>query len=201
MQKKYVFYVIMIILVLVTPVIVAFIMNFWEFPISDEIADWGAFGDYFGGTLNTLISILTLFFTIIIAYQLYIIEDRRNEKNLSFEKQKFFRELRETEYANISNELYKLWSILTDTDRGVALHGIFALYMKYCDFITYKKHLFPFLEGENFLQLRDYLGELHKYFSEKDEYKVENIPHFNTISKRIDLFHKEMQEFLINDFS
>ncbi|SMB40894.1 exported hypothetical protein [Serratia proteamaculans] len=45
-------------------VIGSYTANFRNFSISNNPADWGVLGDYFGGVLNPLISIVTLFFLI-----------------------------------------------------------------------------------------------------------------------------------------
>ncbi|WP_421532344.1 hypothetical protein [Lelliottia amnigena] len=49
---------------LIAIVIFSYTFNFKGFSISDDPADWGALGDYFGGVLNPLISIVTLFFLV-----------------------------------------------------------------------------------------------------------------------------------------
>ncbi len=42
----------------------SYILNFSSHGVSSSPADWGALGDYFGGVLNPLISIFTMFFLI-----------------------------------------------------------------------------------------------------------------------------------------
>lgn len=48
----------------VAVVIVAYVLNFSGANISNDPSDWGGLGDYFGGVLNPLISLFTLFFLI-----------------------------------------------------------------------------------------------------------------------------------------
>ncbi|HCR2080175.1 TPA: hypothetical protein ONC71_003890 [Enterobacter kobei] len=45
-------------------VIGSYILNFRSSSISNNPSDWGVLGDYFGGILNPLISLITLFFLI-----------------------------------------------------------------------------------------------------------------------------------------
>jgi len=45
-------------------IIGSYILNFRSSPISNNPSDWGVLGDYFGGILNPLISLITLFFLI-----------------------------------------------------------------------------------------------------------------------------------------
>ncbi|EAA9294201.1 hypothetical protein P4464_002029 [Salmonella enterica] len=52
----------LIVTILSLSIIMIYINNFYNFRISKDPSDWGALGDYFGGLLNPLISIITLFF-------------------------------------------------------------------------------------------------------------------------------------------
>ena len=45
-------------------IIGSYILNFRNSSISNNPSDWGVLGDYFGGILNPLISLITLFFLI-----------------------------------------------------------------------------------------------------------------------------------------
>lgn len=54
--------------------------DFHELPRSSDPADWGTFGDFFGGILNPLISLLTLIITIIIAVRISKIEKRNHDE-------------------------------------------------------------------------------------------------------------------------
>jgi uncharacterized membrane protein len=57
--------IIIIAFILFTLVVIgSYAANFRNFPISNNPADWGVLGDYFGGVLNPLISFVTLFFLI-----------------------------------------------------------------------------------------------------------------------------------------
>ncbi|ENJ7409892.1 hypothetical protein AB1867_002308 [Salmonella enterica] len=52
----------LIVTILSLSIIMIYINNFYSLRISKDPSDWGALGDYFGGLLNPLISIITLFF-------------------------------------------------------------------------------------------------------------------------------------------
>jgi uncharacterized membrane protein len=110
--------------------------------ISKNPSDWGPFGDYFGGILNPIISILTLIVTIYIAIEISKIEDKRNEKTLNFEKRRFLNELRENEYRRISLELQKLSLLKLDNQPGEETYNI-LMQMRF--FQEYNLHIFPFL--------------------------------------------------------
>jgi uncharacterized membrane protein len=73
------------ILALVTVLVIAapiyyYRKDFHELPRSSNPADWGTFGDFFGGILNPLISLLTLIVTIIIAVRISKIEKRNHDE-------------------------------------------------------------------------------------------------------------------------
>jgi uncharacterized membrane protein len=68
-------------LTIVTPVYF-YIKDFHEFSRSTNPNDWGTFGDFMGGVLNPIISLLTLVVTIIIAINISRIEKRNHEETV-----------------------------------------------------------------------------------------------------------------------
>lgn len=65
-RSKWIIISICAITVIIAPILF-YIKNFQNFDLSKSPADWGVLGDYFGGILNPIISLLTLIVTIIIA--------------------------------------------------------------------------------------------------------------------------------------
>lgn len=59
-----------------------YIKDFYDLPRSSNPQDWGTFGDFFGGILNPIISLLTLIVTIIIAVNISKIEKRNHEESV-----------------------------------------------------------------------------------------------------------------------
>lgn len=59
------------------PVII-FIINFKSTDISKDISDWAAFGDYIGGTINTIITFSSL---IILSYLTYLVSAQSSIEN------------------------------------------------------------------------------------------------------------------------
>lgn len=57
-----------------------YLYKFGSFTFSEDKAEWGTFGDYVGGILNPLISILTLGVTVYIAYSINEYEMRRDRE-------------------------------------------------------------------------------------------------------------------------
>ncbi|RZK45994.1 MAG: hypothetical protein EOO97_00015 [Pedobacter sp.] len=79
-MKKYFRSLIIASLILTLAPILSYIINFHKTGISKSVADWGVFGDFLGGTVNTIISFLTLLVTIFIALELSRLDDQRNNK-------------------------------------------------------------------------------------------------------------------------
>lgn len=67
-----------------------YINNFYNHTISTDPVYWGVFGDYFGGILNPIISLLTLFVTILIAINISKIEKRNHEETVHNPVKPFF---------------------------------------------------------------------------------------------------------------
>jgi hypothetical protein len=64
--------------ILISISVLYFILKFKHQYISEDIKDWSAFGDYFGGILNPIISLLSL---IVLGYITYLISRNDNEEN------------------------------------------------------------------------------------------------------------------------
>lgn len=58
----------------------AYICNFQNSPFSSDPSDWASFGDYLGGTINTLASLLNLVIVIWVARNIYKLETQREQK-------------------------------------------------------------------------------------------------------------------------
>lgn len=70
--------------------IVFYIINFHENEPSKNPADWGVFGDYLGGTLNPIISFLTLIITVVIAVNISGLEKRNHDESVHNPIKPFF---------------------------------------------------------------------------------------------------------------
>lgn len=76
-KKNLLLFIAITIFSLMTPVII-FIIYFKSSEISRNVSDWGSFGDYFGGMINPIISILNL---IVLGYITYLIAKNSVEEN------------------------------------------------------------------------------------------------------------------------
>jgi hypothetical protein len=75
--KKFFFIGIASLILIVIPIIF-FVANFWDSNISDDIAKWGSFGDFFGGLINTILSLSSL---VILGYLTQTINNQSVEEN------------------------------------------------------------------------------------------------------------------------
>ncbi|MFH6987760.1 hypothetical protein ACHRVW_08445 [Flavobacterium collinsii] len=66
--------------VVVILIIGFYIINFYEYKISEDPTIWGAFGDYIGGTVNTVISLSSLIILACLTYQLSKDESQQNKE-------------------------------------------------------------------------------------------------------------------------
>lgn len=171
-----------------------FIFYFYKQSISDNISDWAAFSDY----LNTIISLITLAVTMTIAYEISKIEDRRNDKNILFEKERLLREFRELEYKEIRNELQKIFSALMSSNAQEVENVLYGSFIKYRFFLTSNYHLFPFLEEKIFSDLKETLQKLCDQLEQNQE-KVDAQKHnlLNEFVENMDNFNVRMQTFLM----
>lgn len=86
---------IIVIATLITIIVIAapiyfYVKDFHALQRSTDPADWGTFGDYFGGILNPIISLLTLIVTVVIAFYLSRIEKRNHEETVHNPVKPFF---------------------------------------------------------------------------------------------------------------
>lgn len=77
-QKNIIVIISIISLILVLVPSSAYFINFKDHLISEDPAEWGVFGDYIGGTINTVLSLSSL---IILGILTYSISKQSNEEN------------------------------------------------------------------------------------------------------------------------
>jgi len=186
--------------ILIISNLVLFIYYFQNQTISRDISDWANFASYIGGITNVFISIMTLLVTFFIAYEISKIDEKRNISNIEYDKKKFKRELREKEYAEVTENLNNFWFAITNKDREQTKDSLFIIRTKFVSFIKYKKHLFPDLNTIEFQNLDNILINVLKNASEKlDMDSPETVKLVGEFQKEVSLFHKKIQEYIISE--
>jgi hypothetical protein len=93
--------------------LVFYLYKFDSFTLSSDHADWGTFGDYFGGILNPLIAFLTLGVTVFIAISFNNYEKRRDKQTQDETHVKVFLELYQYFTSpEFRDKRYIAWSVL-----------------------------------------------------------------------------------------
>ena len=88
-------------ILVIVAALLPFIIRFYSHTISDKQEHWGQFGDYFGGILNPIISLISLIVLTYISISVYKIEDQRNE----FTLQELARPFGQIIYINLEQHL------------------------------------------------------------------------------------------------
>ncbi len=78
--------IISVLILFITFPIIAFVLNFHSHKISSDIAKWGAFGDYFAGILNTIISFFSLIILGFLTYELHKNSTEENKNLFNYQK-------------------------------------------------------------------------------------------------------------------
>lgn len=153
----------------VLAVIGTYIGNFHLSTISDSPADWGVLGDYFGGVLNPLISMITLFFLI---------------KTYLTQKE----ELKQSESLN--REQVRLSQVTVNTQllntKISAAHEALAVYHHEMDRVTTAKN-------NNWL----FIGMNAKTYSDNnkmDEYRLDMAQNIQSELQKIDKLLSELDD-------
>ena len=177
--------------------ILSYVGNFHELSISNDPEKWGPFGDFFGGILNTYISFLTLIVTIFIAYEISRLDDKRNEKVLTFEKKRFLNELREAEYRKITTELQKVSTLIARKEPPKA--EIFEIHVYLNHFTLTNDHLFPFLNEKVVNDLIESLEKIYKFYTGESEGK-DKFDLYEHYLKAMNNFTVKIQKFIMQEF-
>ena len=163
MEKKYLKFIIGGTVIFSAIPFVFYLFKFGSFTFSDSKADWGTFGDYLGGLLNPLISILTLAVTVYIAISINEYEKRRDAASKNEEDVKSFLELYQffttSEFRDIR---HTSWNTLRKAIEN----------KEYKDFIVKEPYVARYINriprSQVYEKFKDILYPLNKQFTEKE---------------------------------
>ena len=105
-------FVILIALTLVAIAIIFYWTHFKNSSISNDAKEWGEFGDYFGGTLNTLIALINVCVTIWLTITVNKFTQRNTDKQIEAEKKVATIQLRHEALKELRIDLdknYEVW--------------------------------------------------------------------------------------------
>ena len=198
-MKKWIKIALIVIAVLIVLNLIVFISFFHSQKISNNVSDWANFADYIGRTTNILISVMTLLVTIFIAYEIAKLDEKRNAANIEYDKRKFMREMREKEYADISNVLIEVRPAITDRE-NVAMR-IYVIQQRFAAFFSHKRYLFPKLEFNKFSNIHGSLGKIFELCASGDfsDNLDEKTVALQAYGENFANFHQTMQEYMMSE--
>ncbi len=82
-----------------------FISNFWGFDISSKIEDWAKFGDYFGGVLNPVLTIINICVFVILTITIQNLNDRNSKASIETNKRIALMSMKHEELTNFKKEM------------------------------------------------------------------------------------------------
>lgn len=142
-------------------VVGSYFLNFREYSISKDTQAWGTFGDFFGGLLNPVISILSLGALIYITFQISDIDDRRTEQELAVQRQIALFGLKHDALKELNRILEQFQPELVKSDMESEVK-IVLFRNEFHAFIATYTYLFPFFEDMTWEDLRDSMEEISK---------------------------------------
>lgn len=101
-------YVIVVCLVLLLFVILAFFFGFWKSNISNNIEQWGQFGDYLGGTLNPILGVINICIFIYLTLVVQDISNKNHEQALEMNKKVALMSMKREELNHFKIEMDKV---------------------------------------------------------------------------------------------
>ncbi len=184
--------------------IICFILQFYKSNFSENISDWGDFGSYLGGTINTLIAIGNLVVFIILSIKIVQIQDSNEKRNRMVQKNTILTQFRYDAINELSIKI-QLWTENLGNFASVkGYHDASKLYWEairlefyFQTFCTNKKHLFPEINGKSLL--KD-LFRFKLHFKDKKSGQLEKLGDIlNDFIKNSNEFISELQKFALNE--
>lgn len=116
MTKKIWIYILAIIVGLLTALILgSYILNFGKYNLSDDPNDWGTFGDYVGGLLNPLLSIVNILITYYIARIVSKFSEKESDKQEQAQLRVIKSQMRFEAWKDFKSEIDKLFAKINDS--------------------------------------------------------------------------------------
>lgn len=152
-------------LILILVVIIPYLINF-NGGLSDKTEVWGAFGDYFGGILNPILSIINIGVLIYLTYLVHRIDINRVKEELEIQKGIAIYGLKHDALKEFNNNLSKFQPELVKSDEHSALN-IILLRNDFFSLIETYTYLFPSIENDKKSALAEIMLVLSKIAGER----------------------------------
>ncbi|MGB3946539.1 MAG: hypothetical protein WBM13_01025 [Bacteroidia bacterium] len=154
--------------------IIVYIINFSSLDVSKNTADWGTFGDYFGGVLNPITALINILVFIYLTKVIAKTEELSNLNNLEYHKKLTLAELKHHSYIEFADKLDDLPRILFNEELNKYADETTLLIIYVQSFIENMTHLFPLFENkkntENLLEsMKKIIQKIEEIQNEKNE--------------------------------
>jgi uncharacterized membrane protein len=105
MINKITYWLIVLSAILLVVFIAAFVINFSGQEVSSNISDWAQFGDYFGGILNPILTLINICVFVILNITIQKITDTNNKATLETNKKIALMSMKHEELNNFKKEM------------------------------------------------------------------------------------------------
>ena len=184
--------------------LIGFIYRFHEYNLSENISDWGNFGSYIGGTINTLIAIGNLVVFIILSIKIVKIQDANEKRNRKIQKDTILTQFRYDSINEISIKFHQWTENLGNTANENGFHNAYNLYWEsirlefyFLTFCQNKRHLFPEMSEEN---VSKDLFRFKTHFKDKKSGEIESLGEIlNDYIEDSNEFISDLQQYALKE--
>lgn len=193
-----------------------FISKFKCHDISDNISDWGAFGDYFGGILNPILTFMNLIILIFLTNYIHKKEGKREKKNLErqYKPMGNFQFKNSNEYLQVDFESFGMGPLIInkfyyEDAQGKVYYDFRELFATIDDNMKYPNStiffdMYKYTSNKglaisssiNIFKIK--FREFNKYEEEYLNYLKEKLTEFKLILSYQDMFGKQIETISTN---
>lgn len=163
--------VLMIVIIIVTTIIIAFILCFANQNVSNDISDWAALGNYFGGMITPIITVLNLYLFYILTKATTKFTEENTKKQLCYGTcHDYQKKINELVFNCINNiELYNQKCSQTPNDIEIYKQQAKSSLIKLTYFVeSFYNEVQPYLKKDIIQKQKDELNDAIKILSKTD---------------------------------
>ena len=181
-------------LFIITLTVFPYYLVFNETSISTETYIWGAFGDYFGGILNPILSIVNIGVLIYLTYLVNERDSKRAESELKLQKIIALYSLKHDALKDFNLLFSKIQPELVESNERSALN-IILFRNDFNSLLETYEYLFPSIVNENYSDLSDSMVDISE-IAEKRHKSRETMDIQTEIKPKLEEFQVLKMEFL-----